>query len=112
MVARYSKIREIAERYRVSVDAVYLWIRQGKIPAECVVRIAGTVRIDEHEFERQLQAGALYRPRRHKSSEAVAGEDSFTTRKSGSLIEHRWTTEGTAVEPVHPFSPEMRESER
>jgi hypothetical protein len=47
MTAKFAKVGEIADRYRVSVDAVYLWIRQGKIPADCVIRIAGTVRVDE-----------------------------------------------------------------
>jgi excisionase family DNA binding protein len=67
MKPRYAKVSEIAERFRVSVDAVYLWIREGKIPAECVIRIAGTVRVDEEQFELRLRAGALYhsRGRRH-----------------------------------------------
>ena len=47
MSPRFAKVSEIADRFRVSADAVYLWIRQGKIPADGVVRIAGTVRVDE-----------------------------------------------------------------
>jgi excisionase family DNA binding protein len=70
MSARFVKASEIAERFRVSRDAVYLWIRQGNIPSECVIRIAGTVRVDEEEFERLLRSGELYgRPRQ----KAVAG---------------------------------------
>src|ERR1035438_5846676 len=51
MTPKYAKVSEIADRFRVSTDAVYLWIRQGKIPAGCVARIAGTVRVDEEQFE-------------------------------------------------------------
>lgn len=115
MHLRFAKVSEIAERFRVSVDAVYLWIREGKIPAECIIRIAGTVRVDEEEFERQLRTGALYRPRRGKraaTGRAVSAEDNFTTIKSGSRIDHRWTSESGSVEPSHPFSPEMVSSTR
>lgn len=59
MPSMYAKVSEIADRFRVSPDAVYLWIRQGKIPSNCVVRIAGTVRVDEEQFERSLRSGAL-----------------------------------------------------
>jgi len=34
MTPRFAKVREIADRFRVSVDSVYLWIRQGKIPPD------------------------------------------------------------------------------
>jgi len=70
MSARFVKASEIAEWFRVSRDAVYLWIRQGKIPSECVIRIAGTVRVDKEEFERLLRSGVLYGRRRQKT---VAG---------------------------------------
>ena len=59
MSARFVRAGEIAERLKVSRDAVYLWIRVGKIPSECVVRIAGTIRIDAEEFERRLRSGGL-----------------------------------------------------
>jgi hypothetical protein len=36
MTPSYAKVSEIADRFRVSADAVYLWIRQGKIPSDCV----------------------------------------------------------------------------
>jgi len=114
MTAKYAKVSEIAERFRVSVDAVYLWIRQGSIPAECVVRIGGTVRVNEEEFERRLRSGALYRPRGRKPNAivtagepAITAEDNFTTTKSGPRIDHRWTGESGNVEASHPFSPEM-----
>jgi uncharacterized protein YjcR len=114
MTAKFAKASEIAEKFRVSVDAVYLWIREGKIPAECVVRIAGTIRVDEEEFERQLRAGALYRPRGRKAAHVanvggggLSGEDNFTTSRSGPRIDHRWTGESGEVESSHPFSPEM-----
>jgi len=50
------KVREIAELLRVSPDAVYLWIKQGRIPPACVLRIAGTVRVDEDGFEEFIKA--------------------------------------------------------
>ena len=118
MTPRFAKVSEIADRFRVSPDAVYLWIRQGKIPAECVVRIAGTVRVDEEQFEQRLRTGALYhaRGRRPRCEEELASgktsasaleEDNFTTLREGLSTEHRWTTETGSVQSDHPFSPEM-----
>ena len=115
MIPRFAKVREVAERFRVSADAVYLWIRQGKIPPECVVRIAGTVRVDEEQFERRLRSGELCqaRGRKSRSSEETAapmflvGEDSFTTVGAAPRSEHRWTNESGNVQPEHPFSPAM-----
>jgi hypothetical protein len=118
MTPRYAKVSEIAERFRVSADAVYLWIRQGKIPSDCVVRIAGTVRVDEDQFERSLRSGALCQPRgrkrtapdgseSHKPRSSAMAEDNFTTVGTGPGSEHRWTGETGTVQPEHPFSPEM-----
>ena len=118
MTPRFAKVSEIAERFRVSVDAVYLWIRDGKIPADCVVRIAGTVRVDEEQFERQLRSGALHHSRGRKSrgpagtaerkvSAGLSAEDNFTTVREGPAIEHRWINETGRVQPDHPFSPKM-----
>ena len=118
MTPRFAKVSAIAERFRVSVDAVYLWIREGKIPADCVVRIAGTVRVDEEQFERQLRSGALYHSRRRRPrgsadladsrvSAGLLAEDNFTTVREGPAIEHRWTSETGRVESDHPYSPEM-----
>jgi hypothetical protein len=110
---RFAKVREIAERFRVSADAVYLWIRQGKIPADCIVRIAGTVRVDEEQFERELRSGGLFHPRgrqnanRANEGESTAAVDSFTTTGSGPRSEHRWTSDAGSVDPEHPFSPEI-----
>ena len=123
MTPRFAKVSEIAERYRVSADAVYLWIREGKNPADCIVRIAGTVRVDEEQFERQLRSGALYhcRRRRPRNSDHIAGskesagfiaEDNFTTVREGLAIEHWWTSETGRVQPDHPFSPEMMRKAR
>ena len=111
------KVSEIADRFRVSVDAVYLWIRQGKIPADCVARIAGTVRIDEEQFEQRLRSGALCRPRGRtrlavpepesvKPLVSTIGEDSLTTVGHGPSSEHRWTSETGSVQG-HPYSPDM-----
>jgi|SRR5208283_5392155 len=123
MAPRYAKVHEIADRFRVSADAVYLWIRQGKIPSDCVVRIAGTVRVDAEQFEQRLRSGALCQPRGRKPSasvavsshgrqQSVAGEDSFTTTGNGPATEHRWISEGGTVEPEHPFNPRMLTTER
>jgi hypothetical protein len=116
MTPRFAKVSEIADRFRVSADAVYLWIRQGKIPADCVVRIAGTVRVDEEHFEQRLRSGALYQPRGRKSirgettettQPSPMAEDDVTTFGRASRVEHRWTAESGRVEACHPFSPAM-----
>jgi len=117
MTSKFAKVSEIADRFRVSRDAVYLWIRQGKIPADCVVWIGGTVRVDEEQFERRLRAGALYRARGRKlrtgdehcceQRVSALAEDSFTTVGSGPRTEHGWTNEAGSVESEHPFSSEM-----
>jgi len=121
MTPRYAKVSEIAERFRVSVDAVYLWIRQGKIPADCVARIARTVRVDEEQFEQRLRSGTLCQPsgrKRHalpgpetsKPLISTMGEDSFTTVGRGASSEHRWTSETGRVKSAHPFNPEVATS--
>lgn len=118
MTPRFAKVREIADRFRVSADAVYLWIRQGKIPSDCVVRIAGTVRVDEEQFEQRLRSGALCQARGRKRPPhdepgsgkpraSTMAEDNFTTIGQGPGSEHRWTSETGGVQPEHPFSPEM-----
>jgi hypothetical protein len=116
MTPRFAKVSEIAERFRVSADAVYLWIRQGKIPPECVARIAGTVRVDQAEFDRRLRSGALYQPRGRKPAKNDAAEapqaspiaeDDITVRGRASSAQHRWTTEAGRVEEGHPFSRAM-----
>jgi hypothetical protein len=122
MGQRFAKVSEIADRFRVSVDAVYLWIRQGRIPSDCVVRIAGTVRVDEEQFEQRLRSGALCQPRgrkpasdaaeRSNSRNSAMSEDSFTTVGGGPATEHRWTSETGRVEPDHPFGPEMATTAR
>ena len=123
MPPRFAKVSEIADRFRVSADAVYLWIRQGKIPSDCVVRIAGTVRVDEEQFEQRLRSGALCQPRGRKRARlrilqvatakaSIMAEDNFTTVVFGPSSEHRWTTETGSVQAEHPFSPEMVKSAR
>src|SRR5208283_1895088 len=118
MTLRYAKVSEIADRFRVSADAVYLWIRQGKIPSDCVVRIAGTVRVDEEQFAQRLRSGTLCQPRGRKRPPANVSEtgnlrastmadDNFTTLGQGPTTEHRWANEAGSVKPEHPFSPEM-----
>src|SRR5580700_4453994 len=108
MTPKYAKVSEIADRFRVSADAVYLWIRQGKIPADCVARIAGTVRVDEEQFERRLRSGALCQPRGRKRPVppepetgnrlvSTIAEDSLTTVGRGPASEHRWSSETCSV---------------
>src|SRR5437867_935445 len=110
MTPRFVKVTEIADRFRVSADAVYLWIRQGKIPSDCVVRIAGTVRADEEQFEQHLRSGALCHPRGRERSPvrepmtddplaSPIAEDNFTTVGYGPRSEHRWTTQAGRVQP-------------
>src|ERR1022692_2348517 len=121
MTARYAKVSEVADRFRVSADAVYLWIRQGKIPSDCVARIAGTVRVDEEQFERRLRSGSLYQPRGRKQPSSgqlevvhasTLAEDNFTTLRDGPASQHRWTGEAGEVQPEHPFSPDMVAAEK
>jgi hypothetical protein len=118
MTPRFAKVTEIADRFRVSADAVYLWIRQGKIPSDCVVRIAGTVRVDEDQFEQRLRSGDLCQARGRKRPATDASEndrrrastvadDSVTTVGTGPGSEHRWTSDTGSVQPEHPFSPRM-----
>jgi hypothetical protein len=109
MMPKFAKVSEIADRFRVSADAVYLWIRQGKIPSDCVVRIAGTVRIDEEQFQLRLQSGQLCqsRGRKRPARSSAMAEDDFTTVGDGPKTEHRWTSETGSVKPEHPFSPQM-----
>jgi len=91
MTLKYAKVSEIAERFRVSADAVYLWIRQGKIPSDCVVRIAGTVRVDELQFEQRLRSGSLSQARGRK-------------RGTGSIKEQGRPNEVGNVQTLQPFT--------
>lgn len=44
-------VREIADFYRVSTQAVYRWVAQGKLAA---VRIGGNIRIEGNELNRVI----------------------------------------------------------
>lgn len=108
--------------FEFGVFAFVMRIRQGKIPADCVVRIAGTVRVDEEQFEQRLRSGALCQPRGRKPpipiepeckpQVSVIADDSFTTIAKGGGREHKWTGEAGSVQAEHPFSPGMISSER
>jgi hypothetical protein len=122
MAPRYAKVSEIADRFRVSVDAVYLWIKQRRIPSDCVARIAGTIRVDEDQFEKQLRSGALCQPRGRKRRAPVLpesgkplvstiAEDSLTTVGIGPSSDHRWIETGS-VQPEHPYNPQMVTAEK
>src|SRR2546428_5707182 len=92
MTPRFAKVSEIADRFRVSADAVYLWIRQGKIPADCVIRIAGTVRVDEEQFERRLRSGGLCQPRGRKPS--APSEPQIAKPQASTFAEDNFTKVG------------------
>ena len=93
--------------------------RSSRITAsDCVVRIAGTVRVDEEQFEQRLRSGALCQPRgrkrdlpdeptSRKKPVSPMAEDNFTTVAEGPATKHRRTGETGCVQPNHPFSPEM-----
>jgi len=115
----HAKVSELANRYRVSRDAIYRWVSSGTIPDVCILRIGNTIRIDSDQFDRLLRAGKLYRPRRereeHKakhSHEAAAAlgfsEDQHTTRREGAECQHRFIAEDGTVTDDHPYSDEMR----
>src|ERR1039457_5231572 len=99
MTPRFAKVREIADRFRVSADAVYLWIRQGKIPSDCVVRIAGTVRVDEDQFDQRLRSGALCQPGGRKR--AAIGEGQNGKPQASTMAEDNITTVGDGPDCEH-----------
>jgi excisionase family DNA binding protein len=111
----YAKVSEIAERFRVSRDTVYFWIRTQVIPERCIDRVGATIRIDSDQFETLLREKKLSRPRaatrvpaaREEVTHAVAAADSFTTVGVGPSSEHQWISEAGKVQPEHPYSPEM-----
>lgn len=109
-------VSELASRYRFSRDAIYSWARSGLIPADCVIRIGNSIRINSEEFEHLLRAGKLYRPRRNRTemqachaselaSAAGFSEDQFTTRRIQGSCQHRFTDDGGTVLEDHPYSP-------
>ena len=71
MTTRFAKVSEVADRFRVSADAVYPWIRQGKIPSDCVVRIAGFV--DRSATKTGACAIACWRSRSPSRNVSAAG---------------------------------------
>lgn len=113
------KVSELAFRYGFSVDAIYAWARSGLIPKTCIVRLGASMRINSEEFDRLLQAGKLYQPRRKKaeqralrSREAGAAlglsEDQHTTRRERGEHEHRFANDHCTVDEGHPYSAEMK----
>jgi excisionase family DNA binding protein len=113
----YTKVTEIAERFRVSKDAVYLWVRKGIIPSWCVDRAGSTIRIRSAEFERLLREGKLFRPRRSVNRQpgeprTPIAEDSVTTCREGLRYEHRWINESGSVIQMHPYGPADLEDAR
>jgi hypothetical protein len=114
------KVSELAFRYGFSVDAIYAWVRAGLIPERCIIRIANSIRIKSDEFERLLNAGKLYRPRRRKAehqarhsrdtaSAAGFSDDQHTTRFESGHYHHRFMSEAEMVSLNHPYGPEPAE---
>ena len=110
------KVSELASRYRFSVDAIYAWVRTGLIPNACTIRIGNSIRIDSEEFDRLLQAGKLYRPRRRQAevqarhsrdtaSAAGFSDDQHTTRMENGHYHHRFLSDTEAVSENHPYGP-------
>lgn len=87
----YGTVREVADSYRVSKDAVYLWIRKGIIPSNCVIRIRGTIRVNFEAFRRvadlRFKIGELSKLRIDASP--VSNEGSHTTHRDANLYRHR-----------------------
>jgi len=102
----HSKISELADRYRVSRDSIYSWIRQGLIPEHCLVRLGNSIRIKNDEFEALMHAGKLWRPRRRPVARRIQiPEDQSTIRATENGYEHRWVGDGRSVLETHPYGP-------
>jgi predicted DNA-binding transcriptional regulator AlpA len=102
---------DVAGRLGLSTETVVRWARQGKLPG-AVFLPNGHVMFDQHKIEEFISSGGhapnsplATRSRKTFLQLAVIGEDSFTTRGSGPRTEHRWTGEGGAVLPIHPYGP-------
>lgn len=102
----HSKISELADRYRVSCDSIYSWIRQGLIPEHCLVRLGNSIRVNNIEFETLMRAGKLWWPRRRGVNRRIEiPEDQSTIRATTYGYEHRWLGEGGSVLESHPYGP-------
>jgi excisionase family DNA binding protein len=102
----HSKISELADRYRVSRDSIYSWIRQGLIPENCLVRLGNSIRVRNDEFEALMRAGKLWRPRRRSVDQRIeVSEDQSTVRPRPDGYEHRWSAESGTVLETHPYRP-------
>jgi excisionase family DNA binding protein len=103
----HSKISELADRYRVSRDSIYSWIRQGLIPESCLVRLGNSVRVKNDEFESLMKAGKLWRPRHRAVARRIGiPEDQSTVRATEDGYEHRWMGESGSVLEAHPYRPD------
>jgi len=102
----HSKISELADRYRVSRDSIYSWIRQGLIPENCLVRLGNSIRIRNDEFETLMRAGKLWHPRRRSLDCRVEiPEDQSTVCATEDGYAHRWQGEAGSVLNTHPYGP-------
>jgi excisionase family DNA binding protein len=101
----HSKISELADRYRVSRDSIYNWIRQGLIPEHCLVRLGNSIRVNQEQFEGLMRAGKLWRPRRTAPPRVEIPEDQSTICTTEDGYGHRWVGEGGSVLENHPYRP-------
>jgi hypothetical protein len=61
-------------------SAIYTWIRTGVIPAEAVIRIGASVRINIDILAPLIEAGALSRAGRHAKAAVRAPEEAACIR--------------------------------
>jgi Helix-turn-helix domain len=45
-IKRYGIVPEVAEQYRTSPAQIYSWVREGRFPANCVLRIGKKILLD------------------------------------------------------------------
>jgi hypothetical protein len=104
----YTKVSEIAARYRVSRDAVYFWIKNGTIPGSCIDRIGHVIRIRTADFEQLRREGKLFRPPKPRPLPSILAEANHTTYGGRDEAQvHRWTDDNGNVTREHPYQPKM-----
>ena len=103
----HAKISELADRYRVSRDSIYSWIRQGLIPERRLVRLGNSIRVKNDEFENLMNTGKLWRPRRRTVARRIEiPEDQSTVCATEDGYGHRWVGETGSVLEAHPYRPD------
>jgi hypothetical protein len=110
-----TKLSEIARRYGVTRHAVQDWIRRGLLPGSMIVRVGGSVLIDDELLAARIRAGMVFKRPQRRMSAAVGhpelGEDSFTTTsgRRPDRTAHKWLDEsGRVVNHPWPKPPSRR----